>query len=488
MLRPRFSRRTKVVATLGPASSSEETIRALFDAGVNVFRLNASHGSQDDHAKRYGIVRTIEREVGHPISILFDLQGPKIRLGAFAGGRAELEPGAAFRFDLNPALGDTRRVSLPHPELFAALRPGVEVLVDDGRMKFRVAGCGADFADTIALTKGVVSNNKGVNLPGVEIPVSALSPKDRADLAFGLNLGVDWIGLSFVQRAQDVIELRSIVGDRAGILCKIEKPAALLELEHIISLSDAVMVARGDLGVELPPEDVPGVQKRIVRVSRAIGRPVVVATQMLESMIHSLSPTRAEASDVATAVFDGADAVMLSAETATGSFPVEAASMMDRIVRRAEQEPIFKQPLQAELDSGEPSDADAITVAARTVASSIRANAIVTFTASGSTTLRAARARPDVPILGLTPNLATARRMTLMWGVHPLHTEGRDIANFSEMASRARTAAVACGIGRLGDKLVITAGVPFGTKGATNSLRVVRIAPDVADEAAQPAD
>ncbi len=471
----RHARRAKIVATLGPASTEPAIIRALFDAGVDVFRLNASHGSHDDHARRYATLRDLEREAGHPISVLMDLQGPKLRVGAFAAGQAALTEGASFRLDLDPAPGDASRVQMPHPELFAALEHGTEVLLDDGRLRLLVTDHGADFAETTVISGGMLSNRKGVNLPGVELPLSALSTKDRQDLAFALELGVDWVGLSFVQRPEDVAEARAIIGQRAGIVAKIEKPAAIPFLSEIIGLSDAVMVARGDLGVELPPEDVPGLQKRIVRLCRAMGRPVIVATQMLESMTQSPAPTRAEASDVATAVFDGADAVMLSAESAAGQYPVQAVAMMDRIIRRVEREALYRTILDAEHPAADATEADAITAAARSIATTLSASAIATYTASGSTTLRAARERPEMPILGMTTNRATARRLTLAWGVHPFHTGGPEITDFPEMVARASWAAVACGMAHPGERLVVTAGVPFGTPGATNSLRVVRI-------------
>jgi pyruvate kinase len=445
---------------------------------VDVFRLNASHGTHEDHARRFAILRDLERSTGHPIAVLMDLQGPKLRVGTFAEGRAQLQEGAIFRLDRDPAPGGPARVGMPHSELFAAFEPDADVLLDDGRIRLRVLRHGPDSAETVVLNGGILADRKGVNVPGVELPLSALSDKDRLDLAFALDLGVDWIGLSFVQRPQDVAEARALIGGRAGIIAKIEKPSAIALLEEIVGLSDAVMVARGDLGVELPPEDVPGLQKCIVRMCRALGRPVIVATQMLESMTHSPAPTRAEASDVATAVFDGADAVMLSAESATGLYPVPAVRMMDRIIRKVEREASYRTVMDAEHPAAEPTEADAITGAARGIAATISATAIATYTSSGSTTLRASRERPEVPILGLTTSRATARRLTLAWGVHPVHTEGPEIADFADMVGRASRAAVACGMASVSQRLVITAGVPFGTPGATNSLRVVAIGPE----------
>jgi len=478
MPKARHGRRTKIVATLGPASSDPGTISALFEAGVDVFRLNASHGTHDDHARRYAILRELERAARHPIAVLMDLQGPKLRVGAFVGGQAVLRAGDAFRLDLDPAPGDAARASMPHPELFAVLQPGSEVLLDDGRIRLRVTRNGDGSAETVVTAGGVLSNRKGVNLPGVDVPLSALSVKDRQDLAFALDLGVDWIGLSFVQRPADVTEARALIGARAGIVSKIEKPAAIPLLREIIAASDAVMVARGDLGVELPPEDVPGLQKRIVRMCRAMGKPTIVATQMLESMTAAPAPTRVEASDVATAVFDGADAVMLSAESAAGAYPVEAVQMMDRIVRKVERETLFRTIVDAEHPAPDATEADAITAAAGKIASAISAAAIATFTITGSTTLRASRERPEMPILGMTTNLATARRLTLAWGVHPVHTAGPEITDFADMVERASWATVSCGMAAFGERVVITAGVPFGVAGSTNSIRVVRIGPE----------
>lgn len=466
-------RSTKIVATLGPSSSDRATIARLHQAGVDVFRLNFSHGSHDDHAERYRTIRDIELEAGQPIGILLDLQGPKLRIGTFADGPVELTEGEPFRFDRDPTPGDAKRVLLSHGEVYAALSPGLEILLDDGKMRMRVERCGADFAETTVLTSGRLSDRKGLNLPGAVLPLSALSDKDRADLAFGLELGVDFIALSFVQRAEDVAEARALIGTRAAIVSKIEKPSALEMLGEIVQLSDAVMVARGDLGVEMPPEVVPAAQKRILAHCRREGRPVIVATQMLESMITAPTPTRAEASDVATAVYDGADAVMLSAESASGRYPVEAVSMMSRIITQVEKDPLHRKIMKANEPQLKSTSADAITAAACQVAETIQAAAIVTFTTSGSTTLRASRERPSVPILGLTARQETARRLALAWGVHAVHTE--DVTNFADMVLRACDVAVQERLADPGDRLVVTAGVPFGTPGRTNTLRVAQI-------------
>ncbi|AIB11853.1 pyruvate kinase [Azospirillum brasilense] len=467
------NRSTKIVATLGPASSTYSQIFALAEAGVDVFRLNASHGTQRDHAERYRQIRAVEETVGRPIGVLLDLQGPKLRVGTFKEVAVILAGGDRFRLDLDPTPGDRSRVCVPHPEIFASLEPGHELLLNDGRMRLRVLSCGPDHAETEVMVGGTLSDRKGMNVPGTTLALSALSEKDRSDLQFGLTLGVDWIGLSFVQRPEDILEARALIGDRAHIMTKVEKPAALPRLEEIIALSDAVMVARGDLGVELPPEDVPGLQKRMIRLSRAAGKPVIVATQMLESMITEPTPTRAEASDVATAVYDGSDAVMLSAESASGKHPVEAVAMMDRIIRRVERDPLYRRIMDSEHPSPEATTPDALSAAARQIAETISAAGIATFTSTGSTARRASRERPTVPILGLSAERGTARLLSLAWGVHPVWTA--DVANFAEMVERASLVAAQEGIGAPGQSLIVTAGVPFGTPGTTNSLRVVTI-------------
>jgi pyruvate kinase len=469
----RRARNPKVVATLSPASSSPEAIRALFDAGVDVFRLNFSHGRQSDHHEKHQIIPRIERDTGRPIGIMADLQGPKLRLGIFAEGKVEIAASARFRLDLDPTPGDEHRAPLLHPEIFAAIRRGTELLLDDGKVRLRVEACGAEFAETFAIVGGRLSDRKGVNVPGVALPISALTDKDRADLAFALDLGVDWVALSFVQRPEDVAEGRELVAGRAGILVKLEKPLAIESLEGIIELADAVMVARGDLGVEMPPEDVPPIQKQIIQACRMAGKPVVVATQMLESMTASATPTRAEASDVATAIYEGADAVMLSAESASGEYPVEAVEMMNRIICRVERDPFYRALTEAGQLAPERTPSDAISKAARQVAQTIGSAAIVSYTTSGATALRAAREQPEVPILVLTSNLNTTRRLSLLWGAHCVHT--RDVSSVSEMVERAVTVAQHDGLAKTAETVVITAGIPFGTPGATNALRIARL-------------
>jgi pyruvate kinase len=464
------NRSAKILATLGPASSAPEQVRALHDAGADAFRLNFSHGSHEQHAGRYRIIRAIEAATARPIGVVADLQGPKLRVGRFQEGRIELAVGQAFRLDLDATPGDATRVGLPHPEVYAVLQPGTELLLDDGRVRLTVERVGHDHAETRVVFGGTLSDSKGVNVPRAVLPISPLTDKDRHDLQFALDLGADWIALSFVQRPEDVAEARRLIAGRAAVMVKVEKPAALDRLDEIIDLADGIMIARGDLGVEMPPEEVPGLQKRMIRAARRAGKPVVVATQMLESMIRSPAPTRAEASDVARAVYDGADALMLSAETAAGEYPVDAVALMDRIITRVERDPLYRSYLDAYHAEAEHTAPDAITAAARQVASTMRAAAIVTYTTTGSTALRAARERPDRPILSLITQAATARRLALVWGLHTVVCE--DAHDVDEMTERACHLARESGVAGPGSSIVITAGVPFGTPGSTNLLRI----------------
>ncbi|WP_342627433.1 pyruvate kinase [Nguyenibacter vanlangensis] len=469
-------RRTKIVSTLGPASSDRATIRALAEAGVDVFRLNFSHGAHADHAARHEAIRSVEAELGRPIGILADVQGPKLRVGTFENGKVTLQSGAAFRLDLDDAPGTVERVRLPHPEIISAATVGSNLLLDDGKLRLVVREVGPTYLDTVVAVGGVLSERKGVNVPDIVLPIPALTEKDRKDLDFALELGVEYIGLSFVQRPEDVREARDIAAGRAWIMTKVEKPQAMDNLDEIVRLSDAVMVARGDLGVELPPEAVPLAQKRIVRLARQLGKPVVVATQMLESMIHAPTPTRAEASDVATAVFDGADAVMLSAETAAGQYPLEAVGIMNRIVRRVEEDPIWQSIMRASCPEPEGFVADAIAAAAGQIAGTAAARAIVAFTLGGSTALRISRERPEAPIIGLTETDEIARRLCVAWGVRA-QSVGQEtpVRTVETVVDQAIEAAVASGLARSGDAIVIAAGLPFGVAGSTNTLRVARV-------------
>ncbi|MGE0416317.1 MAG: pyruvate kinase [Acetobacteraceae bacterium] len=473
--RPRLRRRrrTKIIATLGPASSSIEIMARLFQAGADVFRLNFSHGTHEDHAARFAAIRELEERFGRPIGILADVQGPKLRVGRFAGGRVHLQTGQTFQLDLNPTPGSAQRVNLPHPEIIEAASIGCSLLLDDGKLRLRVTRKRGDALETEVVVGGPLSDRKGVNVPDVVLPIPALTAKDRDDLEFAVSHGADYIGLSFVQRPEDVVEAKELVAGRAWVMVKLEKPQALDNLDSIMDLTDAVMVARGDLGVELPPEEVPLAQKRIVRLARRLGKPVVVATQMLESMMSAPAPTRAEASDVATAVYDGADAVMLSGETAAGQYPYEAVNMMDRIVARVEQDDHWRAMLDSSRSEPEKSASGAIAAAASQVCHTIDARAIVAFTASGSTALRVARERPDAPVIGLTPMLQTARRMAVIWGVHAAVTP--DVHSMTEAVSRAVRITQNEGFGAAGEEIVVTAGVPFGQAGTTNALRVATI-------------
>jgi pyruvate kinase len=464
------ARRARIVATIGPAS--RERIRELALAGADVFRVNFSHGAHADHARNIAAVRKAESQVGRPLAVLADLQGPKIRLGEFEDGAIRLKPGHTLRLDLKSKPGDASRIGVPHPEVFAALRTGAMVLLDDGKVRLRVTDHGPDFAETEVEAGDALSDHKGLNLPGLAIPIPALTDKDRKDLAFALKEGVDWVALSFVQRASDMAELRSLVQGRASVLAKIEKPSALEALDEILDLSQAVMVARGDLGVELAPEEVPVVQKQLVRAARLRGIPVIVATQMLESMTHAPTPTRAEASDVAGAVYEGADALMLSAESAVGDYPLEAVSMMDRIITRVEQDPRWPELMRAEYPV-EDADADALVAAARKAADAASTACLATFTTTGQTALRLARERPLQPTLALTPNLDTARKLALLWGVEPRVVP--ELFDPEELTRVALQQAIETGLAEPGQRVLILAGLPMGSPGAANILRIAHV-------------
>jgi pyruvate kinase len=466
------TRRTRIVATLGPTSSTPELVLELARAGVDVFRLNFSHGSHEDHAKSYANVRAAEAVTTRPLGILADLQGPKLRLGTFSTTSVTLKKGAHFRLDRDAAPGDETRCCLPHPEIFAALAVGEDLLIDDGKVRLRVVEHGADWAKTEVIQPGPVSNRKGVNVPTAVLPISAMTDKDRKDLRFALSLGVDWVALSFVQRAADMAELRKLVGGKAACLAKIEKPAALEHLSEILDYCDGVMVARGDLGVELAPEDVPVAQKTILRAARERGVPTIVATQMLESMISAAAPTRAEASDVANAVYEGTDALMLSAETANGQFPLEAVSVMSRIAQRVEADPRWPGLMDAEHSAPEIAVPDAVSAAARTAANASKAACLVAFTATGTTALRVARERPLQPILALSTDIRTARKLALVWGTEARVTQDpKDVEDMAKVASKLSSK---LGLAKTGDRIVIVAGLPFGTKGGTNLMRIAR--------------
>ena len=464
------NRHVKIVATLGPASNTYEMIRKLHEAGADVFRLNMSHGSHEEIRVRHAMIRQVEEDLGSPICILADLQGPKLRGGVFKNGEEMLEVGASFRLDLNDDEGDVNRVKLPHKEIFDALEPGAHLLVNDGKIKLRVKACGADFADCEVIVGGMISNRKGVNVPDVILPLAALSDKDRKDLEFVCELGVDWLALSFVQRAADVEEARALCKGRAAILSKIEKPNAVKVFDEILAVSDGIMVARGDLGVELPVQNVPPIQKQLVRKCRAAAKPVIVATQMLESMIDSPMPTRAEVSDVATAIYEGADAIMLSAESAAGSFPIEAVQTMDNVAQEVEADPTYTEIIESSRKAQRNTVADGIVAAAREIAEAAHIAAICCFSQSGVTALLVARERPRVPILALTNEIRTARRLCLTWGTNCVLSGPVD--RFKDAVIAAVRAAKAENMATEDDMIVITAGVPFNTPGSTNILRV----------------
>jgi pyruvate kinase len=470
------SRKVKILATLGPASSKPAIIRQLVLAGADAFRINMSHGDHVQKAKLVATIRALEKELRRPTTILFDLQGPKLRVGRFKGGSALLKTGDRFILDRKRGLGNSGRVELPHPELFAAIRPGDRILIDDGKVRLKTIEVDDRTLTTQVQVGGTISNNKGVNVPDVLVPIPSLTEKDRADLVFALEQKADWIALSFVQRPEDVAEARELIGEKAALLAKIEKPAAIDRLTDIVALADAVMVARGDLGVELPPEQVPPLQNRIIACARQFGKPVVVATQMLESMITSPTPTLAEVSDVATDIYDGAAGVMLSAESAAGEYPIEAVAMMDRIASSTERDPIYPARIHFTVTRLEPTTADALAGSARQIASTVSATAMVCYTSSGSTARRIARERPAVLLLAMTASLTTARRLGILWGVHAVHT--RDVTSFEEMVEKGKRMALRHRIAKGGDRVVLMAGVPFGMTGSTNVIHVVRLVGD----------
>jgi pyruvate kinase len=472
----RRNRRIKIIATLGPASVEREMVAALFEAGADVFRINMSHASHDMMRERVALIRSLEEQFDRPIGILVDLQGPKLRVGTFANGAEDLRKGDSFTLDSDSTPGTATRVFLPHPEILGSVQPGHRVLIDDGKVLLRVQSVAEGSADCVVEVAGKISNKKGVSLPDTTIPTSAMTPKDRADLEAALDENVDWIALSFVQRPEDVTEVKKIAGRRAAVLAKIEKPQAVARLEEILEVADALMVARGDLGVEMPLERVPGVQKSMIRLARKYGKPVVVATQMLESMITSPVPTRAEVSDIATAVFDGADAVMLSAESASGQFPREAVETMNRIAEAVESDPLYAGIISSQRAAPEATGADAIAEATRDVADTLGARVICAWTASGATGLRIARERPRSAILALTPIVEVARQLCIAWGVHSVVTD--DARDERDMTDRACRHAFIDNFAAEGERILVVAGVPFGTPGATNNLRIAKIGKD----------
>jgi len=472
------NRKAKILATLGPSSSSPKIIDDLFNAGCDVFRLNFSHGTIEDHRKNYENIRNLEKKYNHTTCILADLQGPKLRIGNFGNKKIEVKKGQEFILDLNSAPGDQKRVNFPHKEIYDILTPNSEILIDDGKIRLQIIKQENDNLVTEVLNDGILSDNKGINIPGIILPISSLTSKDKSDLTKALDMGVDWVALSFVQTHKDIEELRKLVGNKASIMAKIEKPSAVKNLDQIINASDGLMIARGDLGVELPTEQVPVIQKNIINRCREYGKPVVVATQMLESMVVNNVPTRAEASDVANAIYDGTDAVMLSAESAIGSFPIESVTIMNKIIQSVENDNdnfnLEELHQNNEIIEKSNSTIDAITSAAYTIAKNAGAKAIVTFSVSGKTTMRMAKERAPVLIIGLSPNINTARKVQITWGVYSIHSE-QDARSATEMVSIACLAIKNKKLAKNGDSIVITAGVPFGNAGSTNLLRIAKI-------------
>jgi pyruvate kinase len=463
-------RRTKIIATLGPASSDRSVIASLFEAGADVFRINMSHTTHARMRELRAAIRDVETEYGRPIGILLDLQGPKLRVGSFAANPATLTKGDTFALDADPAPGDATRVHLPHPEIFAVIEPGHTLLLDDGKVRLLTLEANSERILTRVEVGGKLTDRKGISLPDTTIPFSALTPKDRSDLEAGLDAGVDWVALSFIQRPEDIAEAKKITRGRAAVMAKIEKPQAIHRLDEIIDITDALMVARGDLGVEMPLEKVPGLQKRMTRDARRAGKPVVIATQMLESMIACPVPTRAEVSDVSTAIFDGADAIMLSAESAAGQYPVEAVATMNRTAEEVERDPMYQTMIHTQRTEPEATGADAIAAAARQIAETLELSAVVCWTSSGSTGLRVARERPTSPIVAISPRVSTGRRLSLVWGVHCIVAE--DAHDLDDMVERACRLACRDGFANVGQRAIIVAGVPLGTPGATNVLRI----------------
>lgn len=467
------NRNVKILATLGPASFDEAVIERLFIAGADVFRINMSHSSHDTMRELVKKIRGVEKKLGRPIGILCDLQGPKLRVGTFIGGKVELTTGQVFTLDNSVEPGDTTRVYLPHPEIFASVKPGERLLIDDGKLELAIIKCDSTKIECRVVAGTSISDRKGVSLPDTVLAVGAMTEKDHQDLAAIVEEDVDWIALSFIQRPEDIVEARKIVRGRMAILSKIEKPQAVQRIHEIVELSDALMVARGDLGVEMPLESVPGTQMAIIQACRAAGKPVVVATQMLESMITAPVPTRAEVSDVATAVYEGADAIMLSAESASGQYPVEAVQTMDRIAQQIERDAYYGPLINARHAKPEPTGADAISLAARQIAETLNLSAIVAYTSTGTTGIRVSRERPNHPIIALSPKVETARRLALAWGLHCVVTD--DAQDLDDMVSRAVMIAADEGLCKPGDGLIVTAGVPLGTPGATNMLRIAYV-------------
>ena len=471
MKNTQFLRSTKIVATLGPSSNTENKIKKLIFAGVNVFRLNFSHGSHEDHLSTLNIIRRIETKFKLQLGILADLQGPKFRIGKVEDN-VKLKVNDLFILDKEKEIGSRKRAYLGHNEIYKSIKTNSIILIDDGKIKLKVLSKEKDILKTKVLVGGNLSSNKGVNLPNLILDTKPITKKDRNDLTFILENEIDWIALSFVQKVDDVKYVKKIIKNKKPLISKIEKPSALNDLDKIIELSDGIMVARGDLGVELPPSNVPGIQKNIIMACRVLGKPVIVATQMLESMINTPVPTRAEASDVATAVFDGADAVMLSAETAVGQYPVDSVNTMSNILEATEKHIKLHPHDSPRALKKENSIYHAVSNAAVNLAETVNAKAIVAFTASGKTAFRISRERPDLLLIVMTPENIVRRKLSLLWGAKSFLSK---VQGYEAAIKEARQTIKINKLAKVNENIIVVAGMPFGIEGTTNSIRVVTI-------------
>ena len=466
-------RRAKIVCTLGPAVESVEKITELINAGMNMARLNLSHGGHEEHQKRVDLVRASAKRANKAVAILVDLQGPKIRLGRFSSGPHELSRGDTFTITTDDIAGTKDKVNTTYKGLPGDCKAGDVIMIDDGKVSVQVVQVKGNDVITKVIQPGMVSNNKGINLPGVAVSLPALSEKDIADLRWGLKAGADFIALSFVRNAADIKDIHKImdeVGVKVPIIAKIEKPQAVENLQEIVDAFDGIMVARGDLGVELPIEDVPMVQKRCITMARESAKPVIVATQMLDSMISNSQPTRAEATDCANAVLDGADALMLSGETSVGDFPIDAVKVMARIIERTEEIALDQIP---PLKHSPSTKAGAITKAATEVGLTVGAKYLVAFTQSGDSARRMSRLRSPIPMLALTPEIGTYNRLALSWGVESLLTAS--VNHTDEMVMQVDTILIESKRVNISDLVLIVAGSPPGIPGSINAMRVHKI-------------
>ena len=465
-------RKTKILATIGPSSEKITKIEKLISSGVDAFRINCSHTTESQFESYIKNIRKVEKKLKKPIGILIDLQGPKLRIGEIENN-IPLKRGQKLLFINSKKSSKSNEVPLPEEKVFKSIKVNHPIFIDDGKIKLKVLKVYKNIIETKVLLEGVLKSKKGINLPETVLKNSALTSKDKKNVKKGIELGVDWIALSFIQSPEDIKDLRKICKKNVSIMAKIEKPTALNHINKITELADGLMIARGDLGVELPIQDVPSWQKRIIREARMQGKPVVVSTQMLESMITSKTPTRAEVSDVATAVFEGSDAVMLSAESAIGDNPELAVKMMDKIAHSVEKNPNYSSILSAQLEETPDSTPDAIATAARSLASELNSPIIVCYTESGSTGIKVSRVRPKQMILTVTPIIKTARKLTLVWGVKCIVQ--KDANNLEQMIRMTKAYSKKEKIIKIGEKMVITAGLPLKKLGTTNLIRVIKV-------------